>query len=263
MNTVTQSRFEKLFKAVEKDRLNVVNHDIYASIRNNEDLKIFMEHHVYAVWDFMSLLKSLQNELTCNTIPWTPKGDAELRYFINEIVVDEESDLNQYGERSSHFEMYVAAMKEIGADISSIQSFLELIKSGETVNKAFERIDAPPTVRDLVSFTINVAMSGEPHVKAAVFTFGREDLIPDMFLALIRDLTTHSNTDDFASFKYYLERHIDLDGGEHSNLAKQMTALLCGDDEQKWNEAENAVKRALQLRSGMWDGVMKDITADD
>jgi hypothetical protein len=159
--------------------------------------------------------------------------------------------------------MYVAAMEEIGADTSAILNFLELVKSGESVDRAFERIDAPPTVRDLVSFTINLAMSGEPHVKAAVFTFGREDLIPDMFIALIRDLSAHSNNDDFASFKYYLERHIDLDGGEHSNLAKQMTALLCGEDAEKWEEAEAAVKRALQLRSGMWDGVLKDLSIND
>jgi hypothetical protein len=259
MDVLIKSRFDKLLNAVEKDRLNVVNHDIYASIRNNEDLKIFMQHHVYAVWDFMSLLKSLQNELTCNTLPWLPKGDAEVRYFINEIVVDEESDLNQNGSRSSHFEMYLDAMEEIGADTSAILNFLELIKSGETVHKAFEKIDIPATVCDLVSFTMNVAMNSSPHVKAAVFTFGREDLIPDMFLALIRDLTAHSSTDKFSSFKYYLERHIELDGGEHSNLAKKMTALLCGEDEQKWNEAEAAVKRALQLRSGLWDGVMEDL----
>ena len=67
-------------------REEIVNHKVYGVIRDLDSLKIFMQYHVFAVWDFMSLLKSLQNQLTCTTIPWFPKGSANTRFLINEIV---------------------------------------------------------------------------------------------------------------------------------------------------------------------------------
>ena len=80
---------------------------------------------MFAVWDFMSLLKALQNQLTCTKIPWMPTGDPELRHFINEIVLGEESDVDQNGEYFSHFEMYTNAMRSCGADTSSIEQIVQ------------------------------------------------------------------------------------------------------------------------------------------
>jgi len=62
-------------------------------------------------------------------------------------------------------------------------------------------------------------------------------------------------------FKYYLERHIEVDGDHHSHLALQMTANLCGNDEQRWQEAEQATIASLQKRIDLWDGVYKQIVA--
>ena len=100
---------------------NIAHHKLYSAI---EDMRVFMQYHVYAVWDFMSLLKSLQRNLTCVNVPWFPIGDADTRYLINEIVTGEESDVDQNGIRKSHFEMYLEAMDQCGADTSGIKVLL-------------------------------------------------------------------------------------------------------------------------------------------
>jgi hypothetical protein len=83
----------------------------FYKVKSIEDLHCFLENHVYAVWDFMSLLKALQSKLTCTTTLWFATTNPQTRYLINEIVVAEESDLTIDGQRSSHYEMYIEAMK--------------------------------------------------------------------------------------------------------------------------------------------------------
>jgi len=47
----------------------LLKHSLYEKVKTIEDLHTFLECHVYAVWDFMSLLKALQQKLTCTTTP--------------------------------------------------------------------------------------------------------------------------------------------------------------------------------------------------
>ena len=252
-------RINQLRDAIEPLRQEIINHKVYSVIKNSTDLNVFMQHHVYAVWDFMSLLKTLQNNLTCTSIPWVPKGSADTRYLINEIVIGEESDLDHNGNRTSHFELYLAAMTQCGADTSEIISFIDNLKSAKTVQEALQKSQIPITAKSFINFTFNVINSQKEYLQAAVFTFGREDLIPSMFVSIINEI--HKNfPNDISIFKYYIERHIEVDGGHHSNLALQMTANLCGDNDAFWQDAENTVKLSLKSRIALWDGIFDELS---
>ncbi len=249
---------EKIKISIEPLRQQIINHKVYSAIKDVNDLKVFMQYHVYAVWDFMSLLKALQNNLTCTTVPWFPKGLADTRFLINEIVVGEESDVDIDGNRKSHFELYLDAMHQCGADTIQIEKFIEILKSSGDFNAAFTISNTPEEARNFVNFTFKIIDSKRDYLPSAIFTFGREDLIPAMFLSIVNDI--HKNFPDSISvFKYYLERHIEVDGDHHSNLALQMTANLCNTNEQYWKEAELTTIESLQMRIHLWDGAYKQI----
>lgn len=251
---------EQIQKAIEPLRQQIINHKVYAAIKQVEDLKIFMQYHIYAVWDFMSLLKALQQNLTCTSVPWFPTGSADTRYLINEIVAGEESDIDSFGVRKSHFELYLDAMVQCGADTGPIDKFITNLKETGKLDSAFQVAEVPKAAKEFVDFTFQVIDSNKSHIQSAVFTFGREDLIPGMFISIVNDI--HQNFPESISiFKYYLERHIEVDGDHHSHLALEMTAKLCGDDAQYWAEAEQLTLQSLQKRIQLWDGAYNEIMA--
>lgn len=251
-------KIEQIRKVIEPLRQEIINHKVYAAIKDIDDLKVFMEYHIYAVWDFMSLLKSLQSNLTCTTIPWFPVGSADTRHLINEIVVGEESDIDLDGNRKSHFELYLDAMKQCGANTSGMEQFVAELKASGDFNKAYEQANTPKEAADFVDFTFDMIRSNKAYLQSAIFTFGREDLIPGMFISIVNDM--HKNFPDTISiFKYYLERHIEVDGDHHSHLALQMTANLCGTADQFWDEAEQASVESLNMRIELWNGAYRQI----
>jgi hypothetical protein len=228
---------------------DVVNHPLYNQLNTIEDVQKLMEIHVYAVWDFMSLLKGLQIELTCTTLPWKPIGNTKIRRLINSIVLEEESDVDSAGNPSSHYEMYLEAMKECGANTNEIDKFVNSV-SDLNLPKVNTAIDS------FLATTFDILNSGEAHKIASAFTFGREDLIPDMFTAIVNDLSKEHKLDKFV---YYLERHIELDGGEHGPLALELISNLCGEDKQKWKEVEETAIACLVARKELWDLVLKGL----
>ncbi len=251
-------QIDTIKKTIEPLRQGIINHKVYAAIKDIEDLKIFMQYHIYAVWDFMSLLKSLQNNLTCTSVPWFPIGSAETRHLINEIVVGEESDVDLNGIRKSHFELYLDAMKQCGADTLQIENFIEVLKNTGDFKAAYTTSNTPEEARKFVDYTFKIIDSKKAYLQAAIFTFGREDLIPGMFISLVNDI--HKNfPEDISIFKYYLERHIEVDGDHHSHLALQMTSNLCGTNDQFWDEAEKATIESLKKRIELWDGAYTQI----
>lgn len=236
------------------------HHPLYKRMTSTQNVALFMEHHVWAVWDFMSLLKALQRNLTRVEVPWYPIGDAEVRFLINEIVVGEESDVDKHGTRMSHFEMYLSAMREVGASTAAIETFIVHLRNGVDVASAMAHADAPSASRAFVSFTMDVIGRGNTHEIASVFTFGREEIIPTMFLGIL-DTLEISEGASVDNLRYYLERHIEVDGDHHGPLAERMVELLCQDNEQRYSEAAAAAQQALQHRIALWNAVAEACAA--
>jgi hypothetical protein len=250
----------KINAKIAPKRAEIIAHPLYQVIKDIEDVRIFMKYHVYAVWDFMSLLKSLQNLLTCTQMPWFPTGNPETRFLINEIVVGEESDIDEEGTRMSHFELYLKSMKRCGAKTEEIELFIEKLKQTKSFAMAYEHAKTPLAAQNFVNYTFDIINSKKDYLIASIFTFGREDLIPDMFLSIVQDLDKKL-PDTITTFKYYLERHIEVDGDHHSHLAIQMVENLCGTDESKWNEVIALTSKSLDIRKQLWDGAYEEILA--
>ena len=247
----------RLLDETQVERSRLKNHPLYNSIKTEKQLHIFMENHVFAVWDFMSVLKSLQTELTCVQIPWSPKNNGNLSRLINEIVLAEESDIDRYGQYMSHFEMYYHAMKEAGANTECIEKFLTELKIAD-VSEALSNSNAPHPAREFVSETFGYLNSAPPHIYATIFTLGREEIIPDMFRKIVGDLNNDSSG-KLKSFIYYLDRHIGLDENEHTPLALKMIKEICGKDEVKWNECVECGKTVMRSRIKFWDNILDEI----
>ncbi len=249
-------------------RTRLTRHPLYAAIRTQEHLRLFMQSHVFAVWDFMSLLKALQRELTCVDVPWAPSRWPESRRFINEIVLGEESDRFE-GRAVSHFELYLQAMRECGANIMPMEALLVALpgatrpgSSGGVADVPMESwlaaVGAPGPARAFSASTFRMLQEGSLPALAAAFTFGREDVIPDLFRGLVRDLNEQF-CGRFRKFVWYLERHIEVDGEDHGPLSLRMVADLCGDDEAEWEQAARAAETSLKARLALWDGILAQI----
>ena len=243
---------------IDSFKSQLEDHPIYEAIATLDELRLFMQHHVYSVWDFMSLVKYLQGVVAPTGAPWVPVGDASVRRFINEIVLEEECDETADGEYASHFELYQIAMREVGAETDSLQEFITSVKS-DGIHAALALSCVPKASREFTTRTFDFIEEGAPHKIAAAFALGREHIIPDMFRSILkRSGVTESQA---PVFHYYLNRHIDLDGDSHAPLSLRLLNGLCADDETKTQEAIDAAQAAIQARLQLWDGVLENIQA--
>ena len=247
-------RLERLRVRLTPLKLPLMDHAIYREINSLGALRLFMEHHVFAVWDFMSLLKALQARLCCVGVPWLPAPDLQATRFINEIVLAEESDEDGQGRFLSHFGLYRRAMTRCGAQTTAIDSFLKELRKGSPVQAALAVVKVPDCLGRFVRQTFDLIEGGSLWSLASAFTFGREDLLPALFQRIVDELDVEADG-GLEDFRYYLRRHIGLDGDEHGPMAVRLVASLCGTDEDRWQAAEEAAVTALEARRDLWDAV--------
>ena len=173
-------------------------------------------------------------------------------------MLGEESDEFE-GEPISHFELYLRAMEQAGADASTIHGLLANVMD-RPVLEAIAEATLPEGARTFLRSNFQVIESNQLHAIAAAFTFGREDLIPDMFRALVDDVNDQ-HAGALSTFIWYLERHIEVDGEDHGPLSLRMVADICGTDDRRWAQAADAAEQALHARIALWDSIHQQILA--
>ena len=263
MKSTTTHAEQHLAEILSPSLDDVATHPVFGDVRTVEQLRTFMEHHVFPVWDFMSLLKFLQAELAPGTWPWMPRPHGDLVRLINDIVTGEESDKLPKAHRgesthASHFDLYLMAMREVGADTAPITAFLEVVRS-QGLDAALEAPMVPEPSRAFMKDTFALLKKGKAHRVAASFSFGRENVIPGMFNSLLAKLGI--GEDRAPIFHYYLKRHAELDGDEHGPAALRLVAILCSDDPKKLDEAVESAKEALASRARLWERVQSVLPA--
>ncbi|RZF24089.1 DUF3050 domain-containing protein [Paraburkholderia sp. UYCP14C] len=240
-----------------RDRL--MNHKIYSSIRNVQDLHVFMGYHVFAVWDFMSLLKILQIKLSCTSVPWTPTPDPYLRRLVNEIVLAEETDEDGRGGYRSHFELYREAMASCGADSEPVDGFLLRLRDGCQLKDALVHEGIPAAAARFCMSTFDVVDCAPLSALASTFTFSREDVVPLMFKQTADRLRLGTFL-EYRRFIFYPERHIAVDTDSHGPMAYEMVQRICGNDDNAWAGASRAARIALENRCNLWDAAYNAIS---
>ncbi len=250
---------DKLISATNPIRKKLYNHSLYKSITKVNHLKYFMSSHIYAVWDFMSIVKGLQNKFTSIGLPWIPPKNPEICRLLNEIVLDEESDFDLDGNPLSHFSMYLNAMREFEVSTLKIENFIKKV-SESNLNSALNHEELPEGVYDFVNSTFDVVNENDTIKLASMFTFGRENIIPDMFINIVEELEK-SSTRKLSQFIFYLKRHIELDAGKHQDICFLMLSKVCKNNKDNWLIATNAANQALESRLKFWDSIYFNIVA--
>ena len=241
-------------------RSQLLDHPVYTEVDSVEDLRRFMQDHVFAVWDFMSLLKRLQQDMTCTRVPWFPAGNARAARLINDIVIGEETDVDPDGSYVSHLDLYLRAMADVGASTRQFDTFRSLARVGSSVEAAMVRAGVPPHVQTFVAHTMTLAQSGSTEEVLAAFFYGREDIIPEMFSRLQKTLAgARYDNASLRHFIYYIERHIELDGDSHGPMGQELLEGLVADSPERDERALRAACNSIQARIELWNGTLSTL----
>jgi hypothetical protein len=178
---------------------------------------------------------------------------------VNEIVLEEESDVaNPKNPQvfASHFEIYLKSMKEVTASSRQINAFLNLVRA-EGIKTALECDQIPKSMKKFMASTFHVIEFGKAHEIAASFAYGREKLVPLMFLKILDSCQVGATQAPL--FHYYLERHAHLDGEQHGPMAEKLVLAMTDGDPKKEQEARAAAESSIKSRIQMWDEVLLEM----
>ena len=250
--------FDLIQRQLEEQRDGIVSHALYSDLDSLRQIQTFMEHHVFAVWDFMSLLKALQRSLGSFAVPWLPSSDVGAVRFVSEIALGEESDHDGRGGYQSHFDLYLDAMRGAGASASRIEQFLSRVREGLPIAGAITESSLSLSVASFLSSTFEVIERNDSAEIAGAFLFGREDLLPDVFTEIVRQISFDCGG-RLDALLYYLQRHIELDAEDHQPAARRLIESLCGDSPERWARAKEGAFIAYRARKLLWDGALQEM----
>lgn len=251
------SRIDSIRNSLKPLRVRLLAHEIYQQLETLDDVREFMEHHVFAVWDNLSQLKALEAAISSTSPIWTPSDEPQTNRIVNEMLVEEESDDDGNGGYISHFELYRKAMKQAGANTFMIDRFLVLMQQEDSLQDALDKeVSLPQSIKTYLKLNWDISHCGQAHKIAAAFFLGREDVVSELLYRLNNDLINNHHQQDLALFREYLKRHTRINEQQLDERITTVMTELCGEDEQKWQEAEDAAKVALEARYTLWDGML-------
>ena len=231
-------------------------HPVFSLVTSLEQARTYMEFQVWCVWDFMCLAKAVQTGLGTFTIPWLPPKNGALLAAINEIISGEETDTGPDGKIASHFEIYLAAMHQAGADTTAINTFLQALRDGVNWEAALHKSGAHPGSIRYVSGTIRTSL--EPlHRSVASFCLGREELVPMMLVTMLRNIP---RLPELEMFRWYIQRHIALDAESHGPLSSDLFDSIAGVDAETRQDALKTAAWAIAERADYLDVIMTDLS---
>lgn len=232
-----------------------VEHPIFPRLKSLEAVKVFMEHHIWCVWDFMYLAKSVHSSLSGRGA-WSPSPCPETLADFNDILATEETDIGPTGKLGSHFEFFVEAMEQAGADTIPVRAFQRQVELGEAPLLAMRKSKAPTSAIQFVSATMNDA-SGPTHIRAASFCLAREDLVPRLLRRLRRYVPW--NHPRLEMLKWYVDRHIELDTVHHGPTGRRILAAVIAGDSNRRAEASAAAELAIAARVKYLDAILRSL----
>jgi len=230
----------------------VIEHPVYRLLTTVPSVVRFMELQVWCVWDFMFLAKAVQRAVGCYEVPWVPPRDCSLVATINAIVGSEEADMGPDGTYQSHFEIYVAAMRQAGADTGPVGRAVELVREGVSTDEALRRAGAPDASRAFVGETLELCVAAA-HVRVAALCIGREELVPQMFTAMLSSGV--SEDPRLGAFLWYVRRHVNLDSESHGPLSAKLFRRVVGLGRGQLQEAVEGGLRAVRARRRYLDAI--------
>jgi hypothetical protein len=250
----------RLLSEVEPCQQAVLAHPVHGQLGTVAALRMFMQSHVFAVWDNMLLLKTLQQRLTCVTTPWLPVEDAIAARLINEMILDEETEELRPGEYMSHAEFYILAMAELGAETQPIEQLMDGLRGGQGLEAALGPLAIPQQAKAFVLNTWEICQGPTPGIVAA-FLLGREEIATPLFANILGQLDGMELGGVVSGdrLRAYCQRHVSVDEERHIPMAKALLMRICGDSTWAWQSAEAAAISTLMARQRLWDGVVAEI----
>ena len=224
------------------------HHEIYGKLTSSVNINCFMSYHIFAVWDFMKLLKSLQNKMGIALQEQLAAYPSEIKKLIEEIVFAEESDLYPYGQPNKYFALYLQAISEIGVDEDCLWSFLESQDNLHSLK---------PGIRELVESNLNIARTGTMEEIIAAFFCGREQLTAQIFTSIIKVLKQEGK--ECPILLGYIERLTQSNSHKRPILAFKLLDYICNNKNDKIIALQAGLE-ALNLREQLWDYALAEIT---